>query len=132
MSGKRYSVPNFDHPLCRDLLRHIRDEYRGNIDRFKCILIIGSSRIGKSYFMREHLVDPKYCITHSNELEFSITNWNELKCQSTHLAYTNTPLVDAEIADWCVEDFNKTFKTENKIDEFYIEEPKCVWTLKSD
>lgn len=64
-------MPNFDHPLCRDLLRHIRDEYRGNIDRFKCILIIGSSRIGKSYFMREHLVDPKYCITHSNELEFS-------------------------------------------------------------
>lgn len=64
-------MPNFEHPMCRSLLRNIRDEYRGNIDRFKCILVIGSSRIGKSYFMREHLVDPKYCITHSNELEFS-------------------------------------------------------------
>lgn len=69
-SMTRY-MPNFEHPLCKSLLRHIRDEYRGNIDRFKCILVIGSSRIGKSYFMREHLVDPRYCITHSNELEFS-------------------------------------------------------------
>lgn len=69
-SMTRY-MPNFEHPLCKSLLRHIRDEYRGNIDRFRCILIIGSSRIGKSYFMREHLVDPRYCITHSNELEFS-------------------------------------------------------------
>lgn len=64
-------MPKFDHPLCRSLLRHIRDEYKSNIDRFKCILIVGSSRIGKSYFVREHLVNPKYCITHSNELEFS-------------------------------------------------------------
>lgn len=72
------------------------------------------------------------CAVKIRGIKFSITNWNELKCQSTHLAYTNTPLVDAEIADWCVEDFTKTFKTENKIDEFYIEEPKCVWTLKSE
>lgn len=64
-------MPNFDHPMCKALLRHIRDEYRNNIDRFRCILVIGSSRIGKSYFVKEHLIDPKYCITHSNELEFS-------------------------------------------------------------
>ena len=72
------------------------------------------------------------CSVKVRGIKFSITNWNELKCQSTNLAYTNTPLVDAEIADWCVEDFIKTFKTTEKIDEFIIEEPKCVWTLKSE
>lgn len=49
------------------------------------------------------------CAVKIRGIKFSITNWNELKCQSTHLAYTNTPLVDAEIADWCVENFTKTF-----------------------
>lgn len=72
------------------------------------------------------------CAVKIRGIKFSITNWNELKCQSTNLAYTNTPLVDSEIADWCVEDFIKTFKTTEKIDEFVIEEPKCVWTLKSE
>lgn len=65
-------------------------------------------------------------------LKFAITNWNELKCQSTILSYTNTPLVDSEIGDWCVEDFIKTYKTTEKIAEFVIEDPKCVWTLKSE
>ena len=72
------------------------------------------------------------CTVKIKGLKFSITNWNELKCQSTSLAYTNTPLVDEEISEWCVEDFVQTFKTTQKIDEFIINEPKCVWTMKSE
>ena len=37
------------------------------------------------------------CAVKIRGIKFSITNWNELKCQSTHLAYTNTPLVSQAI-----------------------------------
>lgn len=65
-------------------------------------------------------------------IKFNVMNWNDEKCQTTSFNYTNTPLVDSEINDWCVEDFIQTFKTTNKDDDFIVEEPKCVWTLKSD
>lgn len=72
------------------------------------------------------------CLVKIRGVKFSINNWNELKCKLTSLAYTNTPLVDDEISEWCVEDFVKTMKTTEKTQDFVIDDPKCLYVMRSD
>ena len=83
---------NSEHLLIKEIEKFLSNSLKSNTDRFKVMIIIGSTQIGKSVLFENFICDKKLIDYHSNLLEFAYTdnqfnkiirvlddiNWNEV------------------------------------------------------